>query len=117
MIRFHLHMTAEVAHPLAHTSDANAGALRLNFRQLFCRYSLPLILDFESDTVGIARDTNGGSLTPAVAMDVSQAFLHQSKHHQLHFAGESLEIGRNFESDFQATALGQALDIPAKRFG
>ena len=84
-------MTAKVSRPFAHTSDAHAGTLRLNFTEFFRRYSFTVSLDLEGNTVCVARNTDRGTLASAVAMEVAQAFLHQTKHHQLHFAREPFD--------------------------
>src|SRR5450631_3724784 len=110
-------MAAKVALSLAHTSDPDAGALRLKSRQLLLRDALALILNFERHTVAVTGHTNHCTLASAVAMNVGQALLHQTKHHQLHFAGETFEVFRNFERNLQAAALAKALDIPAQGLG
>ena len=50
-------------------------------------------------------------------MNVGQTLLHDAEYHQLHFAGESAEVFRNFQRDIQLAALVQALNVPKQRSG
>ena len=50
-------------------------------------------------------------------MNVGQTLLHDAEYHQLHFAGESAEVFRNFQRDIQPAALVQALNVPKQRSG
>ena len=58
LIRFDHHVAAKVAGPLPHTSDANAGALRLHVGEFLGRDSLTFVLYLERDAVDVASDTD-----------------------------------------------------------
>src|ERR1700691_3810380 len=110
-------LAAVVRNTFAHSANAQSRALRLNLQQLFGRNALALILNFDGDDLSNTGNANRRQLAAGVTVNVGQTLLHDAEYHQLHFAGESAEVFRNFQRDIQPAALVQALNVPKQRSG
>src|SRR4051794_16651150 len=101
-----------MADALAHSADANSRALGLNRSQSFRGHSSSVVFHHYADSVFFTLNSNQRGLASGVTMNVGQAFLHQAEYNELHFRGESSEIIRDLQINFQTAALRETLHVP-----
>src|ERR1700723_1603375 len=91
--------------------------MRLNLGQPLLRHAPALVLDFDENRFAFASDLDRSALAPRVPVNIGQAFLHQSEHHQLNLVRKSTEFFRNGKRDVDAAAFAQSVDVTTERRG
>ena len=99
---------------LPHSSDSEADSSRLNFRQSFSRNSLTVILNLRVNLVELTSDADYRSFAFRMAMDVSQAFLHETEYGEFYLGGKPFEIVGSTQLNTEAAALLQTGYVPLK---
>ena len=84
-----------LAHALSHSPNPDADPLGLNLCQSFLRHSFTVILNLHVNLVGFARNTDYRSFASRMAMDVCQAFLHETKYGEFYLRGKPFEVVGN----------------------
>ena len=100
---------------LPHSSDSEADSSRLNFRQPVSRNSHTVILNLRVNLVELTSDADYRSFAFRMAMDVSQAFLHETEYGEFYLGGKPFEIVGNINLYAEVAALRQTFYVPPKR--
>ncbi len=87
-----------LSYALSHSPDSDADSLGLNLCQSFLRHSLAVILNLCMNLVGLASNTDYCSLASRMAMNVGQAFLHETKYGEFYFRGQPFQVSGIFSS-------------------
>jgi hypothetical protein len=73
-------VAAKLAHTLAHSLNANAGAVRLYGGQLFRGHAAAMIPYFDKNIPRIGADPNFRRFASGMAVDIGETLLHDAKY-------------------------------------
>src|SRR3982074_3826705 len=101
-----------MADAFAHSRSAYAGTLSPNRSQSFVRYACAIVLNLQENILLITCQPDRRRLAAGMAVNVCQAFLHDTKNCHFHIVWQSSEVLWNTKRELQTAAFRQALHVP-----